>query len=384
MIKFDSGHLLRTRGIAYDILDRWRDGKESPNTNAVIHTYPEVADRHSLVLELALEEYCLRHERGEVVDKRAYCTQFPHLQHSLARQIETYEWLAEQDDTLEVDWPQLDDLLLGRYHVVEELGRGALARAYLCDHVGLDRLVVVKVARRGEHEARMLAKCDCPTIMPVLDLSTDEFGWSFLAMPFLGRNTLQDLLDEAAATSFPPATNACVQRAARRGCAPYAHILQATSTPWNGEYITAILRIADDISSALAYAHQRNIVHSDVKPTNVLLRPDGRALLMDFNLAAQPTCATVLAGGTIPYMAPEQLSTLILRDSHEEITPAADIFAMGVISINCSPEKRRLPPTNLLPVIPSRGREPWWRVNGPPPSIHSAGIHGSHTMSRSG
>src|SRR4051794_39759073 len=89
------------------------------------------------------------------------------------------------------------------------------------------------------------------------------------------------------------------------------------------------------LARALAYAHQRGILHRDVKPANVLLSPRGGPQLLDFNLAHDPHAAdqaeAALRGGTLPYMAPEQLEAFIDPDRWESVGPAADTYSLGLV-----------------------------------------------------
>ncbi len=91
------------------------------------------------------------------------------------------------------------------------------------------------------------------------------------------------------------------------------------------------LWIARRLASALAHAHQRGVVHGDLKPANILIRNDGEPALIDFNLS-QVTDAAPKSwrGGTFPYMAAEQLKAIIAR-TKGPAREQADVFALGVI-----------------------------------------------------
>ncbi len=313
---------------------RWREG-ETPDAVEALRQHPEIASRHSLVLEIALEDYCLRKEAGEAIDSVAFCDQFTDIRRSLARQIEVYAWVTEHAHQTEAaSWPEAGDLIFGKYLVQEELGRGSLARAYLCEHIGLHRQVVVKVASCGEYEARTLARFDNDTIMPVLDVTTDtSTGRSGICMPFLGRSTLHSLLDEAWKGDDLPQNSDVILAAATRDKKATDVIAAKRNMPLHVRtYVDGVRVLAQDITDALSHAHQAQVTHGDLKPSNVLLTPEGRAVLMDFNLSNDASASGALTGGTLPYMSPEQLRALLLRQGAvEDIGPRSDVFSLGVI-----------------------------------------------------
>ncbi|MEO7001070.1 MAG: protein kinase [Ktedonobacterales bacterium] len=192
---------------------------------------------------------------------------------------------------------------LGSYELVRRLGEGGMAQVYLARDVRLGREVAVKVLdrrlaerpgfrERFLREARVAAAFDHPNIVPLYDFG--EEGVLFLVMPYVSGGSLQD-------------------------------ILVRTPLPM-GEVATYGSQIAD----ALAYAHQRKVVHRDVKPANMLMHADGRLMLSDFGLAKIVSASSRSAtprnhpdAGTPEYMAPEQIG----GQSDER----SDIYALGVV-----------------------------------------------------
>ncbi|HEV2458143.1 MAG TPA: protein kinase [Ktedonobacterales bacterium] len=193
---------------------------------------------------------------------------------------------------------------LGSYEVVRRLGEGGMAQVYLARDVRLDREVAVKVLDKqlGERsgfrerflrEARVSAALDHPNIVPIFDFGDTE-NLLYLVMPYIGGGSLQEELQR---TPMPPA-----------------------------EVVSYGTQMAD----ALDYAHQRGVVHRDVKPANMLLHPDGRLMLTDFGLAkildGAPRPATARNqpdAGTPEYMAPEQIEG--------RTDERSDIYGMGVV-----------------------------------------------------
>src|SRR3954454_9061000 len=96
--------------------------------------------------------------------------------------------------------------------------------------------------------------------------------------------------------------------------------------------VYAVVDTIAQFAEALAQAHERGIVHSDIKPANVLLTDDDVPMLLDFNLSSDSSShqkATLLVGGTLPYMAPEHLHAT--RDG-APVLAVSDIYSLGVIA----------------------------------------------------
>src|SRR5262249_58143462 len=94
-------------------------------------------------------------------------------------------------------------------------------------------------------------------------------------------------------------------------------------------YVEAALWLTARLAEGLAHAHERGVLHRDLKPANVLLADDGTPMLLDFNLAQEYGAAAALAGGTLPYMAPEYLARLGRDTPRSE--PRHDVYALGLI-----------------------------------------------------
>jgi eukaryotic-like serine/threonine-protein kinase len=189
----------------------------------------------------------------------------------------------------------------GAYKVVSELGRGGFATVYKAYQASLDRHVAIKVLRpevvqdetgleRFQREARAAARLGGhPNIVTIYDYD-QQSGMAYLALEFIDGSTLQERL---------------------------AQPLSATE----------IDRIITGVASALDYAHEHQLVHRDVKPSNVLVGKDGRVVLSDFGIAKLLDAATALTGaaiGTPEYMAPEQITGA-------QVDARSDIYSLGVM-----------------------------------------------------
>lgn len=194
--------------------------------------------------------------------------------------------------------------LAGRYSLERELGRGGMGVVYLAREVSLDRPVAIKVLppvraretklrERFLREARTAAKLSHPNIIPIF--SVEEIGgFVFFAMAYVDGETL-------------------TERVRQRGPLPP----------------TEAARLVRDVAWALGHAHERRVIHRDVKPDNVLLeRASGRALVADFGIAGVVKDAGGIDGGEVigtpEFMSPEQAVG-------DHVDPRSDLYALGLV-----------------------------------------------------
>jgi serine/threonine-protein kinase len=202
-------------------------------------------------------------------------------------------------------------MTLGKYKILEELGRGGFAVVYKARDTEFDRVVALKVlaphlswdqtfAQRFRHEAASATRLRHPNVIKLYE-SGEANGQLFIAMECLSGQNLYDLLEEG---PLPP------ERA---------------------------IPILSQIATALDYAHSQGLVHRDVKPSNVLVelrgRYQARVVLNDFGLVkALEQTQTLTTQGTLigspEYMAPEQADPA----RRDEIGPATDIYALGIVA----------------------------------------------------
>lgn len=199
--------------------------------------------------------------------------------------------------------PNADQMTLGgRYRLGEVLGRGGMGEVRAAEDLRLGRQVAVKllradladdadVRRRFESEARAAAGISHPHAVAVYDAGEDE-GVAYLVMERLPGATLADEM----------ATGPLAQD---RACA-----------------------VACQVLGALGAAHDRGLIHRDIKPGNVLVAADGAAKLADFGIAkvmeSSDDATTGFLLGTPAYLAPERLAG-------HPATPASDLYALGVV-----------------------------------------------------
>ncbi len=192
---------------------------------------------------------------------------------------------------------------IGRYRVIDEIGRGGFGRVYRAFDASVGRQVAIKVLTEGgkdvfarfRNEAQVAGNLRHENIVTVYEYGEHE-GQPFLAMEYLEGEDLQHIL-----TSGRQLT-----------------LLQKTN-------------IMSQVAEGLYCAHSNGVVHRDVKPANIMVLPDGRVKIMDFGIArlTQNRDATRLTQegwvvGTLLYMAPEQFAG-------GEVDALCDIFAYGVV-----------------------------------------------------
>ena len=179
---------------------------------------------------------------------------------------------------------ELTGQTLEHYHVLEQIARGGMAVVYRGYDLENQRHVAIKVLAnyllqeekfrtRFKREIELLQKLDHPHIVSILDYGEYQ-GSPYIVMPFLRGGTLQDRLTEGTLSAVEGA------------------------------------RLSEQISAALAHAHAHDVIHRDVKTSNILLDDEGNALLSDFGFALWKEASIRLTGsaliGTPAYMSPEQ------------------------------------------------------------------------------
>jgi serine/threonine protein kinase/tetratricopeptide (TPR) repeat protein len=240
------------------------------------------------------------------------------------------------------------------FHLIAELGRGTFGRVYLARQGELaDRPVALKVSGDVLGESRTLAQLQHTNIIPIFSVHHSA-PFDAVCMPFLGSTTLEDVLHNLRGQqSLPGSGRALVDTVNARksltrpgddspppqprsdGTTPRAgpEAAPALKTLGGLTYVQAVLWIAARLADGLAHAHERGILHRDLKPANVLLTEDGQPILLDFNLSEdtklRSSASSAFVGGTLPYMAPEQLAAF--RQRAPRADARGDLYSLGVI-----------------------------------------------------
>lgn len=193
---------------------------------------------------------------------------------------------------------------LGRYMVREEIGRGAMGVVHRATDPSLGRMVAIKAVKlsadasdAAEYEARFYQEAKAagslnhPGIITIYDAGRED-DWAYIAMEYLEGEELRDLMAKGRMT------------------------------------LAVVLDIAAQVASALDFAHERGVVHRDIKPGNIMVLRDGKVKIMDFGIARMRVSAVKTRVGMLlgspKYMSPEQV--IGRRMDHR-----SDIFSLGVV-----------------------------------------------------
>jgi len=318
-----------------DIVHRWQLG-QPPDTRAALTEFPHLELNKRIVIELAYEEFCQRQKAGEAIDLEGFCSRFPEHRDPLHRLLRSHlaaEPRLRAKPLAPFRWPKPGEKL-EQYYLLAQLGRGTFAVVYLAYDINTRRQTVVKASIRGEAEAKLIGPLEHDAIVPIWSAFTSATGFSLVSMPFLGLATLQDLLDESKkAPGAKPTVAAVLGRIHSQPCwqgrlPTAASFLPEVKDGWS----EGVSFLALHLARGLEYLHRQNVRHGDLKPSNILLRWDGRPVILDFNLAEDTRLDSPRFGGTLPYMAPELIrATLAKTNDRPKVDEKADVYSLGVI-----------------------------------------------------
>lgn len=224
---------------------------------------------------------------------------------------------------------------VGDYELLSEIARGGMGVVYRARQIGLKREVALKMilvghwasnaqVQRFRLEAQASARLEHPNIVPIYDFGEHE-GWHFFSLKLIEGDNLAHQLRVG---HWPALEIAGQQR---------------------------IARLLRTVAEAVHFAHQRGILHRDLKPTNILIDREGTPYLTDFGLAklieeTSDLTRTSAVLGTPAYMAPEQAA-----GRTEDVTVAADVYSLGAVLYELlagqPPHQARTPLETLRQVV---------------------------------
>ncbi len=294
-------------------------------------------------IRLIYEEACLRREHDEPAVTIEILGRFPRWRDRLSLLLECDRITRPP---LAPDFPTVGEIQ-GDFHLQAEIGRGAIGRTFLARQRSLaDRLVVLKATPLIDEEHLSLARLRHTNIVPIyFEESIPSRRVRLIGMPYLGGTTLSRVLEDEtlAAIPAPHRSGRHVLEALDRAAArlprddslggPFRAFMSQAS------YVQVICWIGACLADALQYAHSRNIIHLDVKPSNVQLAGDGQPMLLDFHLSRAPIGPGLPTpdrlGGTTGFLSPEQEAAMDALRRDRPITQVvdgrSDIYSLGLV-----------------------------------------------------
>ncbi|MGE0143625.1 MAG: protein kinase [Planctomycetota bacterium] len=207
---------------------------------------------------------------------------------------------------------------LGEFRLLRPLGGGGMGIVFVAEQTGLERKVAIKLIRpdllfladaktRFQREIAIIARLSHPSIVPIV-ATGEHAGTPWYAMPLLSGASV-DRIVQRLSDRDPTTLRGSDLAAAVRGEAPAT--ADSDESIFAGSYWETCVRLVRQAALGLEHAHREGVVHRDVKPSNLMITPDGRALLLDFGLASHDGDPAITRSGFAPgspaFMAPEQV-----------------------------------------------------------------------------
>jgi serine/threonine protein kinase len=349
-----------------EMIQRWRQG-ERPLAEDLLALRPELWEHPEAAADLIYEELCLRQEYGLEASTEEVLGRFPQWRAQLEVLLDCQRLLGPRRAAPQ--FPEVGERL-GDFLLLAELGSGAHGCVFLARQRPLgDRPVVVKLTPGEAHEHLSLARLQHTNIVPLYSVQDHPSrGVRVLCMPYFGGGTLGQLLDALRPILPAQRTGQNLVDALDRVQAAVPVVVSPRGPgrrvlSGNG-YVQAICWIGACLADGLHYAHERGLVHLDLKPSNVLLTADGQAMLLDFHLAREPVLPDGepprSLGGTPGYMSPEQQAALLsLQQGRPALRPVdgrSDVFSLGVVLYEALGGSLPAPGTSPRPLHSLNGR----------------------------
>ncbi len=298
-----------------DFEEQWQAGLK-PDINSFLQSVDHGL-HHDLLPELVAAEWELKTLAGETPVRSDYAHRFPQLSNLLteleATDFRTHETSVHSEVR---SLPQGGEEFCG-YHILRELGRGAMGTVFLAEVPVIGHQVALKILEsnlreshvavtRFEREARLLSKLDHPGLVPLYSYGESQ-GLRYLVMKAINGVSLSSAIS---------------------GAEPTDDIVRRIQAPDDTARHDLLLSIARQLVAALQVVHAADVIHRDIKPSNILLTNSGQVFLTDFSLAKVESTGFDITRsdefvGTLRYCAPESLDGVY--------SPQSDIYSLGLV-----------------------------------------------------
>jgi hypothetical protein len=291
--------------------------------------FPRLAEIPGAVLDLLAREFTLRNRGGKSVEIESYCRRFPMHAAALRKRLGESDPEATRPPPPHSPGPRL---VVAGYEVQGELGRGGMGVVYRAVQKATKRTVALKVMlsgpfatprqqRRFEREIDLAASLRHPGIVTIYDSGVTPDGLHYFAMEFIEGVSLEDHLRRVQAD------------------------------------VRERLQLFRKVGAAVAYAHQRGVIHRDLKPGNIRVDGDHEPHVLDFGLAkaagvadvddqGRPITASGEFIGTLAYASPEQAAGDLAQ-----VDVRSDVYALGVILYKMLTGAFPYPVTGRIPEV---------------------------------
>ena len=379
---------LAARSIKRQLLEELSEPSGGPS-NAdladLLGRWPTDATKDPDVAGMLFQDFRNRSVRGDPVSRAKYEQEFPEHRDSLASLLRHQDFIRSVTSISEpsvptLALPKIGDELFG-YRLREQLGQGAFARVFLAEQSELaGRQVALKTSDLTGSEPQTLAQLQHTNIVPIYSVHEDtSAGIRAVCMPYFGGASLSQILHAVWKKSPHPTSGAEIVEALASFTVAAVATTENNPKPQRGRTLhndpnskssdsnsesceaialadasglcdspllsriaklnfpSACAWIIARLADGLQHAHDRGVLHRDIKPGNILLGADGTPMLLDFNLShdENQSHAQVEAtlGGTVAYMAPEHLRALSRRTQElvALVDERSDLYGLGMV-----------------------------------------------------
>ncbi len=331
----------------------WKQDERRPLTDYLAR-YPELGRPESLPPDLVYEAFLVAAKYGGTSDLEAFCAAFPHQRNAV---LSLAHRTINQSTAITRQRPggiwQVGSKF-GDFELLAVLGEGAFGKVFLAQQISLARQVALKITANRGSEARTMASLEHDNIVQVFsELVLPQHDARLLCMQYVPGTTLGKVIRHLAEhPSDEPSGDRMLAAIDQLSTIPATFEVAALKQRQQlaeSDLVEAVTLLGCQLSGALAYAHDRGVLHRDIKPDNVLVSQYGRPLLVDFNLSLDPHqvagTSAGMFGGSLAYMSPEHLDAF--NPAHdttaEAVDERSDLYSLGVTLYELLHQQRPFP-----------------------------------------